>query len=108
MLDRGSFRMGAKKSSTYMSFLRGTVEDDSNFFGTNYFCVTQVLTSKLSRYLASLRREKSLFQVLTASVDSRTMSVYQKNPKCDAGYARAAHESQQIYSNMTFLRSIWS
>ena len=39
---------------------------------------------------------KSLFQVLTASVDSRTMSVYQNNPKCDAGYARAAHESQQI------------
>ena len=37
---------------------------------------------------------KSLFQVLTASVDS--MSVYQNNPKCDAGYARAAHESQQI------------
>ena len=50
--------MGAKKSRT---FLRGTVQDDSNFFGTNYFCVTQVLTSKQSRYLASLGREEVTF-----------------------------------------------
>ena len=57
-LTGGGVRMGAKKSRT---FLRGTVQDDSNFFGTNYFCVTQVLTSKQSRYLASLGREEVTF-----------------------------------------------
>ena len=40
---------------------RGTVEDDSNFFGTNSFCVTQVLRCNLSRYLASLGREEVTF-----------------------------------------------
>ena len=94
--------MGAKKRRT---FLRGTVEDDLNFFWTNYFCVTIVLTSKQSRYLASLGREEATF-----SGPDSLCGLYvciPNNPKCVTSYVRAAHENLQIYSNLTFLRSIW-